>query len=108
MSIRYVQLAVLMLAVTYPSRALPLVARGVDRLPVWAKDYLQLVGPAVLATLAATSTLIATGSSGRRLEFGAAGAAVVVCVVVVTRRRNLLLGLTAAAGFAALVRLVGS
>jgi hypothetical protein len=59
----------------------------------------------VLAALAATSSLV--GTAPRRLEFGVAAAAVVLCVAVVVRSRNLLLGLTAAAAFAAVVRVVG-
>ena len=46
-----VLLAILMFAVTYPFRALGLVTPGMDRLPKIAFDYLQLVGPAVLAAL---------------------------------------------------------
>jgi branched-subunit amino acid transport protein len=106
-STSYVVLAVLMLAVTYPSRAIPLLAPGLERLPAWALSYLQLVAPAVLATLAATSTLVATTSTGRTIHVGVAAASVVLCVVVVIRRRNLLLGLTVAVAFAALVRTVG-
>ena len=44
-----VLLAVLMGAVTYPSRALPLLAPGIERLPPRALLYLRLVGPTVLA-----------------------------------------------------------
>ncbi len=55
MSTSLVVLAVLMFAVTYPTRALGLLTPGLDRLPRWAFDYLQLVGPAVLAALAAVA-----------------------------------------------------
>ena len=56
MSTDLILLALLMGAVTYPSRALPLLAPGIERLPSWALDYLQLVGPAVLAALAAVAS----------------------------------------------------
>ena len=52
MSTDLVPLAVLMWAVTYPSRAIGLLAPGMHRLPRPALDYLQLVGPAVLAAIA--------------------------------------------------------
>jgi branched-subunit amino acid transport protein len=48
-STELVLLAVLMFAVTYPTRALGLLTPGLERLPRLAFDYLQLVGPAVLA-----------------------------------------------------------
>ena len=56
MSTNLVLLAILMFAVTYPSRALGLLTPGLDRLPKVAFDYLQLVGPAVLAALAAVAS----------------------------------------------------
>ena len=40
-----VVLALLMAAVTYPSRAVPLLAPAFERLPVRALEYLRLVGP---------------------------------------------------------------
>ncbi len=107
MSTSYVLLAVLMLVVTYPSRALPLFAPGLERLPTSARSYLRLVGPAVLATLAATNTLVTTTSTGRAMHMGVAAGSVVLCVAVVVWRRNLLLGLAVAATVAALVRTVG-
>ncbi len=57
-STNLVLLAVLMFAVTYPSRALGLLAPGLDRLPKVVFDYLQLVGPAVLAALAAVGVMV--------------------------------------------------
>ena len=51
MSTELVLLALLMFAVTYPSRALPLLAPGIERLPPRALLYLRLVGPAVLASI---------------------------------------------------------
>ena len=64
MSTTLIVLAVLMFAVTYPSRALGLLTPGLDRLPRWAFDYLQLVGPAVLAALAAVSVMVVKDANG--------------------------------------------
>ena len=50
-----------MFAVTYPTRAVGLLTPGLDRLPKIAFDYLQLVGPAVLAALAAVSVMVVVG-----------------------------------------------
>ena len=61
MSTDLVLLAVLMFAVTYPTRAVGLLTPGLDRLPKLAFDYLQLVGPAVLAALAAVSVMVVVG-----------------------------------------------
>ena len=57
MSTDLVFLALLMGAVTYPWRAIPMLAPGFDRLPALAIDYLRLVGPAVLAALATRGVL---------------------------------------------------
>ena len=65
MNVGLVGLAVLMGAVTYPWRAVPLLAPGIERLPPLVLAYLRLVGPAVLAALAATNTLIATDANGK-------------------------------------------
>ena len=62
MSTNLILLAVLMFAATYPSRALGLLTPGLDRLPKIAFDYLQLVGPAVLAALAAVSVMVVVGA----------------------------------------------
>lgn len=104
MSHSVVLLALGMLAVTYPSRALPLLTTRLERLPSWATDYLRLVGPAVLAALAATAALVASGPDGPTLEVGVVAAATVVCVAVVARWRNLLVGLGVAVTLAALLR----
>jgi branched-subunit amino acid transport protein len=106
MSTHYILLAVLMLAVTYPARALPLLVPGVERPPGWALTYLRLVGPAVLAALAATRALVVTTPSGPEIEVGVTAASVLVAVAVVARRRNLLLGLVLAVALAALARAV--
>ena len=101
-------LAILMGAVTYPWRALPLLAPGVERLPPLVLAYLRLVGPAVLAALAAVNTVVVTDASGRAsLHFGIVLPAVVLCVAIVAWRRNLFLGLLAGVGLAALSRAVG-
>ncbi|OGO56376.1 MAG: hypothetical protein A2Z32_04415 [Chloroflexi bacterium RBG_16_69_14] len=112
MSTNLVLLALFMFAVTYPSRALGLLTPGLDRLPRAAFDYLQLVGPAVLAALAAVSVMVVVGDDDvPSFHVGIEWVAVFVCLAIVARRRNLFLGLVAAivivvvareAGFAAL------
>lgn len=105
MSLHIVGLSVLLFLVTYPSRVIPMVAPGIERLPQWARDYLQLVGPAVLATLAAVTAVVVTSDGSRSIHVGVVAAATLVCAFVVVVRKNLLLGLTIAALLAALVRL---
>jgi branched-subunit amino acid transport protein len=107
MSTRYVALAVAMFAVTYPGRAVPLLTLGAQRLPKWALDYLRLVGPAVLASLATTAALVVTTSSGPRLQVDVTAVSVLAGVAVVARRRNLLLGLAVAVALAAVGRAMG-
>ena len=51
MSTELIPLAFLMFLVTYPSRALGLLTPWLDRLPRIGFEYLQLVGPAILAAL---------------------------------------------------------
>ena len=58
MSAEYVPLAIIMFVFTYPSRAVGLLAPAIDRLPRRTLDYLQLVGPAVLAALAAVDIMV--------------------------------------------------
>ena len=58
MSTVLVPLAILMGLATYPSRAIPLLAPGMQRLPARVRLYLRLVGPAVLAALAAVNTMV--------------------------------------------------
>lgn len=100
-----VLLAVLMAAVTYPARALPMLAPGIERLPPVALGYLRLVGPAVLASLAAVNVLVVGGQDGPRgLHAGIETIAVLVCIGVVAWRHNLLLGLVAAIALVALGR----
>jgi len=90
-----VGLAVLMALVTYPSRAVPLLAPGFDRLPPRALEYLRLVGPAVLASIAASQIFLvpSTTGSGSSFSINVEWLAVGACVVIVAWRRNLLLGL---------------
>ena len=109
MSAGLVGLALLMGAVTYPSRALPLLAPGVERLPRRVLDYLRLVGPAVLAALAAVNVAIVadatTGHSVLRLDIG--WLALAVGLAVVAWRRNLFLGLAVAVVLTAVARALG-
>jgi branched-subunit amino acid transport protein len=107
-STQLVLLAVLMFAVTYPARALPLLAPGIERLPPRALLYLRLVGPAVLASLAAANTLVAKTPDGAPvLHVGIELVGVVACVLVVAWRRNLLLGLVVGVGLVAVARFAG-
>lgn len=109
MSLDLVLLALLMGAVTYPSRALPLLAAGVHRLPPIVLLYLRLVGPAVLLAVAAVNVLVWSGPDGQPvLHVGVEALAVVVAVAVVAWRRNLFLGLLAAVLISAVVRALGS
>ena len=108
MSTNLVLLAVLMFAVTYPSRALGLLTPGLERLPKVAFDYLQLVGPAVLAALAAVSVMVVVGDDDvPSFHIGIEWVAVFVCLVIVARRRGLLLGLVAAVAIVAIARAAG-
>ena len=101
-------LAVLMFAATYPSRALGLLTPGLDRLPKVAFDYLQLVGPAVLAALAAVSVMVVVNGDGApSFHLGIEWVAVCVCLAIVARRHNLFLGLVAAVAIVAIARTTG-
>jgi branched-subunit amino acid transport protein len=103
-----VLLALLMGAVTYPARAIPMLAPGIERLPPRALLYLRLVGPAVLASIAASETLVlTTGAGSHVLHLGIEAVGVIVCLVLVAWRRNLLLGLVAAIALVALGRFAG-
>ncbi len=108
MSVDLVGLAVLMFAVTYPARAIPLLASRFERLPPRALEYLRLVGPAVLGAIAAAEVLLGVGADGRpTLRVGWEAAAVVACAALVAWRRNLALGLFVAVALIALLRAIG-
>ena len=101
-------LAVLMGLVTYPSRALPLLAPGIERLPKAAIEYLRLVGPAVLAALAAVSVMVVTTQGGSpTFHVGIEWLAVVVAGALTVWRRNLLIGLLGAVVLVAVARAIG-
>jgi branched-subunit amino acid transport protein len=105
-------LAVLMGLATYPSRAIPLLVSHFGRLPAPALAYLRLVGPAVLAALAAVNTVVVvhTDPDGRRLptfHVGIEWLAVIACVILVAWRKNLLLGIAVAVALVAGVRFIG-
>jgi branched-subunit amino acid transport protein len=104
-----VGLALLMALVTYPSRAIPLLAPGFDRLPPRALEYLRLVGPAVLASIAASQIFVspAVNGSGPAFHVGIEWLAVAVCVASVAWRRNLLLGIVLAVAIVAGARALG-
>jgi branched-subunit amino acid transport protein len=103
-----VVLAILMGAVTYPTRALPMLAPGIERLPDRALLYLRLVGPAVLASLAASGTLVrGSAADGYHVVVGVEVVGVLVCLAVVAWRRNLFLGLVAGVGLVAILRYAG-
>jgi branched-subunit amino acid transport protein len=107
MSVALVPLAFLMWAMTYPSRALPMLAPGIERLPPWAVTYLRLAGPAALAALAAVNCLIVSDPQPR-LDLGVAPLAVLVCVLVVARTRLLLPGVASAVLILAVARALGA
>lgn len=106
MSTDLVPLAVVMWAVTYPSRAVGLLAPGIERLPRPALDYLQLVGPAVLGAIATVNTLFPTPGSNA-VSVGIAWVSVAACIAIVAWRRSLFLGLISAVIIAAVGRAAG-
>ena len=108
MSNELVLLAVLMFAATYPSRAIGLMSPALDRLPNVALDYLQLVGPAILAAIAAVGVMVATDDSGgTHFTIGVEWLAVLACIAITAWRRNLLFGLVAAVLLVAVARAAG-
>jgi branched-subunit amino acid transport protein len=109
MSTTLLWLALLMGAVTYPWRAVPLLVPGMHRLPGPIQEYFRLVGPAILAALAAVNTFVSIDAQRHPSpHVGIEWLAVGLCVVLVAARRGLLVGLVAAAALAALVRAAGS
>lgn len=108
MSVELVGLALLMGLVTYPSRALPLLAPGMERLPDGALAYLRLVGPAVLAALAAVNVMVVVPENGGpAFHVGIEWLAVGACAALVAWRRNLFLGLLVAVALVAVARAAG-
>ena len=108
MSTDLVLLAVLMGAVTYPSRALPMLAPGIERLPPRALLYLRLVGPAVLASIAASQTLVQIDpAGGQHIVIGPNILGVLACMAIVWWRKNLFLGLVAGVVLVAVLRAAG-
>ena len=93
MSAGLILLALLMGAVTYPSRALPLLVPGIERLPQRALDFLKLVAPAVLAALAAVNVMVATSGGRPGFHIGVEWLAVGASILVMARTRNLFGGL---------------
>lgn len=108
MSTELVPLALLMGLVTYPFRAIPLLASGFERLPEGVRLYLRLVGPAILAALAAVNTMVVVDAARRpSFHVGPEWLAVALCVAVVAARRSLLIGLVLAAALIAVIRALG-
>ena len=107
MSTDLVPLAVLMFAVTYPSRAIGLLNPAIDRMPRRVLAYLQLVGPAVLAALAAVNVMVATADGRSAFTVGLPWLSVAACIGLVAWRKNLFLGLLAAVVIAIAGRAVG-
>jgi branched-subunit amino acid transport protein len=106
-SVNLVGLALLMAAVTYPFRALPLFAPTRDRLPPVVQRYLRLVGPAILAALAAGNTAFAQDAEGRStFHVGIEWVAVALAVVLIAWRGNVFIGVLAAAVMVAVGRAV--
>jgi branched-subunit amino acid transport protein len=107
MSVHLVGLALLMASVTYPFRALPLFAPTKDRLPPVVQRYLRLVGPAILAALAAGNTAFGEDAAGRNtFHVGIEWIAVALAVVLIAWRGNVFVGILAAAVMVAFGRAV--
>ncbi len=108
MSTDLIPLAFLMFLVTYPSRALGLLTPWLDRLPRVGFDYLQLVGPAILAALAAVSVMVVVSDDGApTFHVGVEWLAVLACLGVTAWRKNLLMGLIVAVAIVVVARNLG-
>ena len=107
MSLDLVPLAVVMFAVTYPSRAIGLLNPAIERMPRRVLAYLQLVGPAVLAALAAVNVMTVTSDGQSAFTVGLPWLSVAACIALVAWRRNLFLGLLAAVAIAIAGRALG-
>jgi branched-subunit amino acid transport protein len=107
-SVELVLLAGLMFAVTYPSRAIPLLTPGLERLPPRGLTYLRLVGPAVLASLGVTNTLVLVAADGSpSFHLGIETVAVLAAIGIVAWRKNLFLALIVAVATVAIARAIG-
>ena len=103
-----VPLAILMGAVTYPWRAVPMLVPGIHRLPEQVQLYLRLVGPAALAALAAVNTMVLLDPNRHpTFHIGADWIAVGLCIALVAMKRSLLVGLVLAAALIAALRVTG-
>jgi len=108
MTVGFVPLAVLMGLVTFPWRAVPLLAPGIDRLPPALQAYIRLVGPAILASLAAVSVMVVPDALRHPgFHVGAEWLAVAACVLAVALRRGLLVGLVIGTVLVAALRAMG-
>ena len=111
MSIDLVPLALLMGLATYPSRAIPLLVSHFGRLPRPALVYLRLVGPAVLAALAAVNTMVVDVDPGIRrayaFQVGIQWLGVLACLLIVARWKNLLAGIVVGIAIVAGARQLG-
>lgn len=107
MSTDLILLAAFMGAATYPWRAVPLLLPGIERLPAQATAYLRLVGPAVLAALAAVNVFVLLDADRTpSFHVGIEVVAVALCGALVAARRSLLVGLILAAGLVAVLRAI--
>ena len=105
MSTVLVPLAILMGLATYPFRAIPMLLPGFERLPERIRLYLRLVGPAILAALAAVNTFVTTGADRHStFHVGWEWLAIGLCIAVVGARRSLLIGLVLAAALISVLR----
>ncbi len=95
-----------MLAVTYLSRAAPLLALSRKQMPPWLRRWLSYVAVAVLASLAAPSVLVADG----RLALHGGNVylmASVPTLIVAARTRSLLLSVVVGMGSVMVLRAFG-
>jgi branched-subunit amino acid transport protein len=105
MTVNLVGLALLMAAVTYPFRALPLFAPTRERLRPIVQQYLRLVGPGILAALAAGNTAFVEDAAGRSsFHLGIEWIAVALAVTLIAWRGNVFVGILAAAVLVAVGR----
>jgi branched-subunit amino acid transport protein len=108
MTMGLLPLAILMGLATFPWRAVPLLAPGIDRLPSIVHAYIRLVGPAILTSLAAVSVMVLLDPERRpTFHVGAEWLAVAVCVLAVALRRGLLVGLVLGTVLIAVLRATG-